>query len=100
MAIGLDEVVVRADDLVSSRLDGETVLMSVDQGKYFGLDNVGSHIWDMIAQPRTVRQICDELMKQFKVDRAVCEADVTGFLEELQARSMLGLVGGSAENHT
>jgi hypothetical protein len=99
MAIGLDEMVVRAADLVSSQLDGETVLMSVDQGKYFGLDRVGSLIWDLIDQPRTVGQICDLLMARFRVDRATCERDVTEFLEELQARSMLGRVDGSAENH-
>ena len=37
MAIGMDDIVFRADNLVSSQLDGETVLMSVDQGKYFAL---------------------------------------------------------------
>ena len=41
--IDLDTVVVQTEGIFSSELDGETVLMSLTQAAYFGLDSTGQH---------------------------------------------------------
>lgn len=91
MGIDISSVVCQRPDQVSAEVDGEIVMMSVEHGSYFGLDPIASHIWTLIETPHRVDAICDVLMREFEVDRATCEADVLGFLEDLQAQELISV---------
>ena len=95
--ISLESVVVQVADLVSSSLDEETVMMSVNSGKYYGLDEIGSRIWELIKQPRSVSDLCDILLEEFEVDRKQCEKDVLDFLNELAEKKLLRVIDGEVE---
>jgi len=90
--IDLDTVVVQTEGIFSSELDGETVLMSLTQAAYFGLDSTGQIIWNMIAQPGRVGDLCDQLVADYDVDRAIIEQDVFDFLNELNKEGLIQLV--------
>ena len=47
--------VVAAKEQTSCDLDGESVVLDMSSGKYYGLNSVGSEVWNLIQQPRTVR---------------------------------------------
>ncbi len=83
MKIGLDTVVTPSEELVSSDLDGETVMMSIENGQYYGLDEIGSRVWALIEEPRSVSELCDVLVEEYEVAREQCEQDVLAFLNEL-----------------
>ena len=85
-------VVVQSKDLMSSELDGETVLMSVTQAAYFGLDSTAQKIWNMIAQPRQVADLCTRLTIDYDVDRSTCEQDVCAFLTELNEEGLIRII--------
>lgn len=89
MKITLTDTVVQSKNQLASTVNGEVVMMSVDQGRYFGLDKIGSRIWNLIAEPCTAGALCDRLTREFPVDRATCEADVLGFLDDLAARRLI-----------
>jgi len=95
--ISLKSVVVQVVDLVSSSLDDETVMMSVNSGKYYGLDEIGSRIWELIEEPRSVSDLCDILFGEFEVDRKQCEKDVLDFLNELAKKNLLRVIDGEVE---
>jgi hypothetical protein len=92
VSISLNSVVVQAENLVSSELDGETILMGVNQAAYFGLDATSQRIWDLIAQPKKVSEVCDQLVAEYDVDRATCEQQVFSFLTELNKESLIRVV--------
>ena len=75
-AVDLDTIVVQTKDLFSSELDGDTLLMSLTQAAYYGLDSTGQHIWNMLAEPSRVGDLCDRLVANYDVERATCEQDV------------------------
>jgi hypothetical protein len=86
----LDTCVVAAPDQASCLLESEAVLLSLRNGEYFGLNEVGASIWQIIQCPRTVTEVRDELMAEYDgVDAEVCAAEVLGFLERMVT---LGLV--------
>ncbi len=87
--IELDSVFTHAPGQVSSNLDGETVMMSVENGKYYGLDDIGSRIWELIEQPIKVSDLINTLLKRFDVDREACERDVLIFINELNEDRIL-----------
>jgi hypothetical protein len=90
--IGPDTMVAQVEELVSSDLDGETVMMSVENGKYYGMDPIGSRIWALIKQPRSVSELCDILLTEFNVDRERCDRDVLDFLNELAKDNLVKIV--------
>ena len=94
--IGPDTVVAQIEELVSSNLDGETVMMSVENGKYYGMDAIGSRVWALIKQPRSVSELCDILLREFNVARERCEKDVLIFLNKLAEDNLIRIVHASS----
>jgi hypothetical protein len=76
-------VVVRSDEPVAVEVDRTVVMLSIAQGMYFGLEGVGPRIWALLERPRSVAQLCADLMDEFEVDQESCLRDVCAFLEEL-----------------
>lgn len=79
----LDLKCVCAENILSSDIDDEVVLMSMDTDKYYGLDPVSSRIWKLLQQPCTLRQVCEKLMTEFKVEAGMCQHDVLEFIQKL-----------------
>lgn len=94
--IGLQSIIKQADNLVSCELDGETALMSVESGNYYGLDPVGSRIWALIEQDRLVSELCALLLEEFEVEPSPCEHYVLTFLNELAQNNLVTVVDESA----
>jgi hypothetical protein len=88
-AVDLDTIVVQTENLLTSELDGETVLMSLARPSYYGLDATGQRIWMLIAQPRRVGELCEQLVEEYAVDRAACEQQVCAFLTELNKEGLI-----------
>ncbi|MBA3560059.1 MAG: PqqD family protein [Gemmatimonadaceae bacterium] len=70
-------------------VDRTVVMMSVEQGMYFGLEGTGPRIWALLDQPRSVQQLCDELMKEYEIDLEACRIEVCNFLEELRGAQLV-----------
>jgi len=70
--VDLNTRVARSEEVLTSEVDGEVVMMSIEQGIYSGLDGIGSEIWGLLDSPLTVLEICDELMARYNVERDVC----------------------------
>ena len=91
-AIGLNSTISKTEDLVSCDLEGETALMSVENGKYYGLDPVGSRIWGLLERSRPVSDLCALLLEEFAVEPAQCETDVLAFLHDLAQDNLIKVI--------
>ena len=80
---------MRNDNLPTGEVDGELVALDLDRGHCFGMDQVGSAIWSIAAQPVRVGTIVDELAATHDVERGQCAADVLPFIRELVAEGLL-----------
>ena len=88
-----ESVISQVEEIVASDIDGETVMMSIESGKYYGLDDIGSRIWEFIEKPIKVSDLIDTLLERFDVDRETCEKDVLKFLNELNEDKILIVKG-------
>jgi len=82
--ISMDSIICQRPDVVATSIDGEVVMMSIENGAYYGLDFIASRIWELIASPCQVAKLIETLMLDFEVERSSCERDVVKFLQELQ----------------
>ena len=87
-----DSKVQRTKDVVSSDIDGETVMMSIEQGKYYGMDSIGSRIWELIKEPITMTDLCCKLVDEFDIDIPTCTKDVMKFMEQMDEEHLIKVV--------
>jgi hypothetical protein len=74
----------RGETLHASIDEDEAVLMSVDAGKYFALNAVGTRVWELLVErPRTIVDLSATICEEFEVERPACQADITTFAQSL-----------------
>ena len=88
-AIGMDTVVARNEEPVAVEVDRTIVMMSIEQGMYFGLEGTGPRIWALLERPRSATQLCEALLNEFEIEPDVCHREVLGFLEELRDAQLI-----------
>ena len=81
------------DRFLISHLAGETVLMDKQTGDYFGINKVGTAIWELLAAPSTGTTIVRQLLDRYEVEEDTCKAEVQQFLAMLEAKKMLLIEG-------
>jgi hypothetical protein len=79
----------RAPEQVSGDIDGQVVLLSMENEKYFKFNEVGSRIWELMENPITVGDIIAKLRTEFDVPEDKVEIQVVGFLKQLKRINML-----------
>ena len=70
------------------------MILQMDDGVYFGLDEIGSRIWSLVQEARDVHGICTALTVEYDVTAADCEAAVIGLLRELRDAGLLRVLDG------
>jgi hypothetical protein len=74
-----------------SQLGSELVLMDTKSGDYLGVNVVGTQIWNLLVDSKSVTDLVAELTKQFEVSEEQCLAEVEKFLYDLEKRKMVSL---------
>lgn len=87
--IGLDTIINKNLEIDDTDLDGEKVMMNLDKGEYFMMNEVGSRIWEIITEPMNVKGIVDALRSEYEVDEETCEDTVIEFLERLNNAELI-----------
>ena len=85
-------IIVQAAGLIAADMDGEKAMMSVEKGKYYGLDATGSRIWDLLAQPVHVKAVIETLLEEYEVEESTCQGEVCIFLNKLHTEGLITIV--------
>lgn len=94
IAVTLAVQVVASQNQVSTELGGEAVVLGVDAGQYFGLNEVAARVWVLVQQPIAVSAIRDTILAEYDVTQQECESDVLELLTDLANK---GLIDVSAQ---
>ena len=89
--------IVAAPDQVSSELAGEAVILNLETGKYYGLNPIGTRIWDMVQEPRALSEILNTLLAEYDVDKEQCEQDLMLLLEQLSEHKLIKVTNGHGQ---
>ncbi len=90
--IFLDTKVVASKDQASADLGDEAAILNLKDGVYYSLDAVGARIWNIIQEPRSVREISDILLEEYEVDAERCEGDIIALLGKLAQHGLIDIV--------
>lgn len=89
--LDLCSVVQRDVGVVAAEAGNDVVMVSIENGQYYGVSEIAREIWQAIERPTKVSDLIDNLMANYNVDRALCERDTLSFLEELLAEHLIQL---------
>lgn len=90
-AIADATIISRSPSVVTAEVDGEIVMMSVERGCYFGLDDIGSDIWKRIESPCSFATLVEGLVADYEADRATIMFDVQNLLGNMVAHDIIRL---------
>ena len=74
---------------MSCLLGDEVTILQMPTGFYYGLDPVGTRVWNLIRQPRAIVDILETLLAEYEVEPANCEADLLALLENLRKENLI-----------
>lgn len=75
-----------------TQVDDDLVIFDPETGFYFDIGGVGVVIWEMLAEPKSVSELCDKLKNDYEVDHERCLLEVEAFFSELEAVRLLSRV--------
>jgi hypothetical protein len=72
-------------------LEGETVLLNLQSERYYGLDDVGTRMWQLLAENGDVGAAFTQLLQEYDVDAVQLEADLAGLIGRLAEAGLLSI---------
>jgi len=82
-----------SDEVLSQEVNGETVLLDLEGESYFGLNEVGTRIWQLLQSKPTVAETLNTLSDEYDVSREQLESDVGELLAKLADAGLIARVG-------
>ena len=93
--LDLHSVIQSDPEIIAAEAGEDVVMVSIENGQYYGVSQVAKEIWQAIRQPTTVSDLITDLVANYNVDRTLCEKDTLAFLEQLLAERLLQVRNGS-----
>lgn len=78
-----------AKEQVACDLAGEAVILSLKSAQYFGLNEVGARIWNLIQEPKTVGAVLDAVLEEYDITPDQLECDLLALLEQMVINDLI-----------
>lgn len=92
-ALSLSTTVIASEQQISCDVADEVVLLSVQNGQYYGLNPVAASIWRMIQTPSTLTEVRDGLLEEYgDVSPDACSREVLAFATSMLALGLIELL--------
>jgi hypothetical protein len=75
--------------VLSGEFDAETVILDLRNGVYYGLENAGARIWQLLKHPTSLGVLRDALVQEYDVEPRRCESDLRDLLRRLLERGLI-----------
>ena len=89
-------VVKRSPNHVATDMAGETVVLDMTSGMYYGMGAVAALIWSILDEPRSLEEIQAAVLAEYDIDQESCERDVIAFVDALKSAGLVEVVHENA----
>jgi hypothetical protein len=92
----IEQSFIRSQSVVSRVVAGETLIVPVrskvgDLASIYSFNGTGTLIWKLLESPKTVSEIATIVVREYEVEPAQAERDVTNFVQEMKAVGLVEL---------
>jgi len=87
----IDGKVTIPKQVMARRVGEEVVLLDLVTGTYFGLDPVGSRVWELLSAGQTLAQVLNTVLDEYEVSPETLKLDIQALMQELLARGLVAI---------
>jgi hypothetical protein len=89
MQISFSDRVRIPDDVLISRLQEDSVILNLDSERYFGLDDVGTRVLNVLTASDSIEAAYELLLEEYEVDGQVLRDDLLALIENLAKQGII-----------
>lgn len=89
--ISINDIVSQIEGNIVSDMDGEKVMLSIQNGKYYNLGEIGGEIWECMKEPISIHELMHSLVAQYDVDERKCRDQTFEFIASLLEEGLVKL---------
>ncbi len=78
-----------SEDALSQVVNGETVILDLKSEQYFGLDEVGTRIWQLLEEHGDLQKTLDTMLEEFDVDEDRLKKDLDTLIDKMKENGLL-----------
>jgi len=90
--VSLQSSIKICDDVVSRDLEGEAVILNLETGTYFGLNEVGTRIWTLIQEHESLNRVFEAIRHEYEVSPEALEGDLLRIIDELRTKGLISVL--------
>jgi len=94
--LSIHSIVVASPHQVSCPLGDESAILNLSNTIYYGLNPVGTRVWDLLQKPRSIGELRDTLVSEYEVGAEHCERDLLELLEKMSAEGLIQVRSAAA----
>jgi Coenzyme PQQ synthesis protein D (PqqD) len=94
--LSVHSIVIAAPEQVSCPLGEESAILNLKNTVYYGLNPVGTRVWDLLQKPRSIGQLRDALLEEYHVESERCERDLLDLLEKMRTEGLIEVRSAAA----
>lgn len=87
--ITIESRIKLSDEVLFQELEGDAVLLDMKSGVYFGLDRVGTRMWQLMSDTQPLSAVVAAVVSEFDVAEERCAEDVLALARKLAEQGLL-----------
>ena len=91
--LSLQTTVIVSSRQISCPLGDESAILNMKNSVYYGMNPVGTSIWNLLKEPKTIAEIRDTIVGEYDVDEERCERDLFTLLEQMRSEGLIEVHG-------
>jgi len=78
-------------DVHSQEVGGETVLLDLQSESYFGLDEVGTRVWQLLRENEDMQSVYEAILTEYDVEEVQLRKDLEELMEKLVEAGLVSI---------
>ena len=72
-------------------LGDEAVILNLASGTYFGLDEVGTRMWQLMSEHSSTDKVIEVMLEEYEVEESVLQSDLDQLVKDLTDKGLVKL---------
>jgi len=80
-----------SSEVLTQEVGGETVILDLKSEGYFGLDEIGTRIWQLIQEQKNLQSVTETMLNEYDVEPDQLKTDIKNLINELVKSGLVDL---------
>jgi hypothetical protein len=92
--LNINTLLIRNPNQVFTDVDGEVIMLNVENSEYYNLPGTAGLIWNNLAKPMSIKELVGHLIAEYEISFEDCLKDVQPFINELIIKNIVQISNG------